>query len=143
MERLISVEDNLYGFNKDKATGGLLLKYLDPCVSVPIVLVNETDLIKEELCKRTNIENSDGGFYLNGDLITKNMQKSIIVKDLVKLAEEELNNANNDLFLGNIIKKILKDMTLKHVDNDKFLLTEADLIKGLYGITEEEVSKSL
>lgn len=141
MNKVIDTQDNDYGFDNNKLIKTLVLKYTNPLVSVSFVAKNENDLVREELCKRANLVSREDNFYINGQLITKELQKQLISEELVHLAKEDLNNDNNDLYLGGIIKNILKDMTIKHIDKDKFLLTEADLIKGLYGI--EEGSKTL
>ena len=141
MSKVINIEDNNYGFDRNKLIGALALKYTSPIVSVPFIAKNESESVIDELCKRTNLEMHDDEIYINGDLITVDMQKSLIIDELVNLAEEDLNNDNNDLYFGSIIKNILKDKMVKHERKDNYLLTEEDLIKGLYGI--EEGSKSL
>lgn len=143
MSKVIKIEENDLNIDVSKLMGSLMLKEANPIASIPFVAKGEIDLIREKLCKKANFDSRDDGIYINNILITEEMQKYIISEELVKLAEFELNNDNNDLYLGNMVKSILKDITLKSVDKDKFLLTEADLIKGLYGINEEEVSKSL
>lgn len=140
MNKVVEVNNN-FGLNKDKLLGALMLKYANPIVSIPFVSLNDS---VDDLCKKANIEKRDNDFYYNDNLITRDMKIGSVVSSLYKLAEEDLSSEKNDLFFANMVKNIIKNEVLGMLEDKKTTtLTEADLIKSLYGIEEEVGGKSL
>ena len=145
MNKVININDNNYGFNKDKLINALVLENIDPIVSVPFVSRNESDLVVSKLCEKANIEKRGNEFYYDNILITDDIILSVICNDLSSIAEDDLSKEDTDLYFGNLIKKVFNDKLVERntKKETKVELTEADLIKSLYGIQEEKGSKSL
>ena len=137
MSKVINIEDNNYGFDRNKLIGALALKYTSPIVSVPFIAKNESESVIYELCKRTNLETHDDEIYINGDLITVDMQKSLIIDELVNLAEEDLNNDNNDLYFGSTTIYRLR-MTISRDNNRIVFYNQGDGAKVLKDHYEKE-----
>lgn len=142
MNKVIEITDNII-FDKNKSIGTLALNYANPIVSIPFVNSIDPKFNIENLCKKSNLSKDKDRFYFNGQLVTGDMKIDAIVSDLCSIAEVVLTNESDDLYLGNMIKYILKNEVLKRYEEKKSLLTEADLIKNLYGIEEDFGGKSL
>lgn len=139
--KIKNIDDN-NDLNERHLLNALVLKYLNPIVSIPFVCKNENQKKIENLCKRANIIYKDNAFYdEHNNLINRDVIIDIISDDLCTSAKLFLESDDDKLYHANMIKYILRNNVLskkEECENDKILTVE-DLMSKLYEKKESKI----